>query len=53
MYKTIEEIPDEYRYIFEKLIQNGIIQRTQKGDINITKELFEMILILGRLGLLP
>ncbi|MEH2935807.1 hypothetical protein [Acutalibacter sp. JLR.KK004] len=53
MYKTLEEIPSKDRYIFEKLVTNGIISADDQGRINIGEEMYRMILILARLGLLP
>lgn len=53
LYKSINQIPSEYRHLFERLIKNGIIKQDINGNINISEEVFEMVLILARLGLLP
>ena len=53
MYNSIKQIPSEYRHLFERLIKNGIIKQDINGNINISEDVFKVILILARLGLLP
>ncbi len=53
MYRTLSEIPKDSRYIFEKLILNGIISEDNQGHIDISNDMYRMILILARLGILP
>lgn len=52
MYKSINDIPEYKRGLFERLIRNGIIVKDNLGNINISHDLYEMILILARLGLI-
>ena len=52
MYKSINDIPEHKRGLFERLIRNGIIVKDNLGNINISHDLYEMILILARLGLI-
>lgn len=52
MYKSINDIPQDKRNLFERLIRNGIIVKDSFGNINISHDLYEMILILARLGVI-
>lgn len=53
IYKTINQIPPEHQHLFERLIKNGVLKINSKKEINISSEIYEVILILARLGLTP
>ena len=52
LFEFIEDIPKEHQHLFKKLIKNGIIKQEDDKSINISKDVFDVILILARLGLL-
>ena len=52
MYKSINDIPQDKRNLFERWIRNGMIVKDSFGNINISHDLYEMILILARLGVI-
>ncbi len=52
VYKTINEIPKEYQFIINKLIDNGLITTDKKREFYLTYEMLQIILIMVRAGLL-
>ena len=51
-YELIEQIPKEHQYLFQKLIDKGLIKQYPNKRIRISNDMYEIILILSRLGLL-
>lgn len=52
IYKKITDIPEEYQFIIEKLIINGLIRLDDKNEFFLTRDMLEIILIMVRAGLL-
>ncbi len=52
VYEYITDIPKEYQHLFKMLIKQGIIKQTDDKRINISKDVFEVILLLARLDIL-
>jgi hypothetical protein len=52
-YQSIKEIPEAYQFLFYKLVKKGIIKPDYDGKLHISHDMFETILILARLGLIP
>lgn len=52
IYKTIDDIPEESKFLFERLIKNGILNIYENNNINITEEMYKIIIIISRLGLI-
>lgn len=50
---SVDEIPEQYRHLFQTLIDQGIIKKDSNGSINISKDMYEIILMLSRKGLFP
>lgn len=51
-YKTVGDVPDDYRPAVQKLLDNGALKGYGDGTINISEDLCRTITILDRLGLL-
>ena len=51
-YKTIGDVPDDYRPAVQKLLDNGALQGYGDGTINVSEDLCRTVTILDRLGLL-
>ncbi len=52
-YQSVKEIPEAYQALFEKLIKKGAIRPERDGKLHISHDMFEIILILARLGITP
>jgi len=52
VYKTINEIPQEYQFIIKKLIDNGIIATDKNREFYLTYEMLQIILMMVRAGIL-
>ena len=52
-YQTINEIPEAYQFIFKKLIEKGALKPDRDGQLHISHDMFEIVLLLARLGLVP
>ncbi len=52
-YQSIHEIPEAYQYMFKKLLKKGLLKPDDDGKIHVSHDMFEIILLLARLGLLP
>lgn len=52
IYKVLSDIPEEYRFVIEKLINRGLIKVDDKNEFFLTREMLEIILIMIRAGLL-
>ena len=51
-YKTIGDVPDDYRPAVQKLLDNGALKGYGDGTINVSEDLCRTVTILDRLGLL-
>ena len=51
-YKTIGDVPDDYRPAVQKLLDNGALKGYGDGTINISEDLCRTAVILDRLGLI-
>lgn len=51
--KNINEIPNQYQHFIETLIKNGIIKTNSSGEFHLSDDMFELLLIMARAGLLP
>ncbi len=52
-YQSINEIPEAYQYLFKILIKRGLLKSDDNGKIHVSHDMFEIILMMARLGLLP
>lgn len=52
MYEYLYQIPEEYQHLIKKLIKEGTIKQDADMRINISEDVFQVILILSRLDLL-
>lgn len=51
-YKKIEDIPEDYKYLVQRLINKGIIVFDKNGELNLTFEMLEILKILSRADVL-
>ena len=51
-YKTIVDVPADYRPAVQKLLDAGAIKGDWDGTINVSEDLCRTVTILDRLGLL-
>lgn len=51
-YQSLRDIPDAYQYLFRKLLRNGLIKPHEDGELHISHDMFEIIVLMARLGLL-
>ena len=52
IFNKITDIPQEYQFIIQKLIDNGVITISGKGEFYLTYEMLQIILIMVRAGVL-
>ena len=51
-YKTVDDVPADYRPAVEKLLDKGALKGYGDGSINVSEDLCRTVTILDRLGLL-
>ncbi len=51
-YKNIEDIPEDYKHLVQRLINKGLIVFDKNGELNLTLEMLEILKILSRADVL-
>lgn len=50
---SIQQVPEQYQFLFQKLLDEGLLKKGEDGNLRISKDMFDMIILLARKGLLP
>lgn len=50
---ALDQIPEQYRHLFKILIDQGVLKKDSSGGLHIGQDMYEIILMLARKGLLP
>ena len=51
IYTQIQQIPEDYQWLIQRMVKDGIIDVDLKGHFSISEDMLKIIIILARLGL--
>lgn len=53
IYRELEQIPEEYQPLIRRLIKKGALPLTPNGNLKISEDMLDLLIVLSRLDVIP